>query len=543
MNKLKFTILMLLTTLTCSAEVNCDSCLYDQNDLIVVLKMDFDLNSNAFDYISSIVDDNIKYSTVTRMFPYSKNDTLSRTFLIKTDGNSKQLFDYFSRTPQSVLMTERVSKPLIKVMSDYDPTDYFWNTTQSNPQGDLWHLKKIEAGKAWDLNEGHKNTKIAFLDFQFDINHPDLKDQVLSLIDPTDGSSLSCSGGSHGTIGAGFIAAEVDGGGDLAGIGFNCKLILVNTSWTRTIFLQKAQYASLVLNADVITSSAAPFKDVTTNFSTIEQIATKEILDHGTVIVWPAGNGFDDGAHPNDGHSMTPLSAYYDERVIVVTSTDDQDKHYFFNNSPINPAYQEWTHSHFPEVDVAAPGYLTMGATCTTSNPTHPYYWACHGTSFSTPIVAGLAGLIKSVNPCFTPADVQHIIKTTTDPIVDEANYSGLVGTGRINAYQAVLKALTYKAMYEQNKTYIPNTLSYTRRRHTIMLGYSVTGSIPVGWATIQNGANVNYIARNYIEAKPGFESQQGSGFEWRINPDLDVCDGENDDGIDDPIDPGEIEP
>lgn len=75
------------------------------------------------------------------------------------------------------------------------------------------------------------------------------------------------------------------------------------------------------------------------------------------------------------------------------------------------------------------------------------------------------------------------------------------------------------------------------------MLGYSVTGSIPVGWATIQNGANVNYIARNYIEAKSGFESQQGSGFEWRINPDLDVCDGENDDGIDDPIDPGEIEP
>jgi subtilisin family serine protease len=73
-----------------------------------------------------------------------------------------------------------------------------------------------------------------------------------------------------------------------------------------------------------------------------------------------------------------------------------------------------------------------------------PYYGFCSGTSFATPIVAGVCGLIKSINPCLTPAEIQYIIKSTTDPIADAAQYSGLVGTGRINAYQAVLLASDY---------------------------------------------------------------------------------------------------
>jgi hypothetical protein len=46
-----------------------------------------------------------------------------------------------------------------------------------------------------------------------------------------------------------------------------------------------------------------------------------------------------------------------------------------------------------------------------------------------------------SVNPCLTPSWVQDILKNTTDPIVDAADYPGLVGTGRLNVYKAVLAA------------------------------------------------------------------------------------------------------
>lgn len=378
---------------------------------------------------------------------------------------------------------------------------------------------------------GNPNIKIATIDTWFDLNHPDLANKFIVNYDPYDNTVFTmpnCSSHyDHGTTAASFIAAETDGGGFLSGLGFNCKLVGYQ-AWDGD-YLERAHHASFVMGADVITSSAGGwYCPNANNFSLIHQKAVKDILDNGTVIVMPAGNGFDTGGNCHDGTSyrpFSPLSPEYDERVIVVSSTDIEDKHYFFNTNPnIGYGIGEMTHSHFSSVDVCAPGYLTTGALCSVDG-SHPYYDKCHGTSFSTPIVAGLAGLIKSINPCFSAADVQEIIKTTTDPIADEASYSGLVGTGRINAYEAVKKALIYKAMYEQNKTYQPNPSIYENKAHTIITGYSVTGNLPNGWVTIPTGTKVKYTARNFIEAKYGYEAQQSSQFEWRIAPNLNPCD------------------
>ncbi|MCX6257953.1 MAG: S8 family serine peptidase, partial [Bacteroidia bacterium] len=73
-----------------------------------------------------------------------------------------------------------------------------------------------------------------------------------------------------------------------------------------------------------------------------------------------------------------------------------------------------------------------------------PYFGNCEGTSFATPIVAGVAALVLSVNPCLEPQDVKYILKSTTDPVIDADNYPNGVGTGRVNAYNAVLAAQTY---------------------------------------------------------------------------------------------------
>jgi hypothetical protein len=51
-----------------------------------------------------------------------------------------------------------------------------------------------------------------------------------------------------------------------------------------------------------------------------------------------------------------------------------------------------------------------------------------------------------SINPCLSTADVKAILKSTTDPVVDAANYPGMVGTGRVNAYKAVKKARDVKS-------------------------------------------------------------------------------------------------
>ena len=80
-----------------------------------------------------------------------------------------------------------------------------------------------------------------------------------------------------------------------------------------------------------------------------------------------------------------------------------------------------------------------MGAVVTQcGNNNWPYWGGFRGTSFSSPIVAGVCALIKSINPDFTPAEIQYFIKSTADPINDEYNYQGMLGAGRINAFKAV---------------------------------------------------------------------------------------------------------
>jgi photosystem II stability/assembly factor-like uncharacterized protein len=64
------------------------------------------------------------------------------------------------------------------------------------------------------------------------------------------------------------------------------------------------------------------------------------------------------------------------------------------------------------------------------------------GTSYSSPIVAGLAGIIKSIHPFWTPEQIRAQILVTSDSI-DLANPSlaGVVGRGRANFARALTES------------------------------------------------------------------------------------------------------
>lgn len=394
----------------------------------------------------------------------------------------------------------------------YDPSDHMWSLTIQNPNEWLWHLKRIQAAQAWDITKGNPNVKVASLDTWFDVNHPDLTNKISPKYDPYSNTAYTsdCKKENHGTTAVSFIAAETDGGGQLAGIGFKCMLICYQ-AWAGS-YIERAHHASLAMHADVITSSAGGWS-CTSQIDSTEMLALKEILDNGTIVVMPAGNG-STGTHCNYGdggraHPWKPLSPDYDERVIIVSSTGIDDKHYYFNanhrdeNGNLVP--REETHSHYPEVDICAPGYCIMGATCTknldkTTNTcvdnTWPYYGCCTGTSFATPIVAGVCALMKSVNPCITPAQAQAIIKSTADPIADASNYPGLVGAGRINAY---------KAVYQATLTGTVNVGGSITRNVMYTAPYSV-----VCTASITNKAVVTLQARQSIVLNPGFSVSEG---------------------------------
>ncbi len=302
----------------------------------------------------------------------------------------------------------------------YDPADYMWT---AHAQDWMWSLVKTDADLAWNMTRGDPNVLIAVVDNGFDVNHPELITKM-SPIDPSTGNALFAN--SHGTSTAGVAAGETaDTGGTPNGVmpsvGFHSGV--QGFMWGGT---SAAHYAALAMNADVISISwfYGGYWGCNPNFGGTDQLAIQEILDSGTVIVAAAANGL---GHCG-GLDVFPFSAIYDERIIVVTSTDDQDQH----------DHGAGTHSHYPRVDLAAPGYGVMVATLGSG---WPYYGDGNGTSFAAPFVAGTTALMKSVNSCLKPADVQEILKTSTDPIVDAASFPNGVGTGRVNVNRAVAVA------------------------------------------------------------------------------------------------------
>ena len=296
----------------------------------------------------------------------------------------------------------------------YDPADPMWH----NNTAGLWHLTKTKADLAWTQTLGDPDVLIAVIDAGFEYNHQDLAPK-LSSVDPYTGNTLSQHW--HGTATAAMAAGETaEAGttalGDMPSVGFDTSL--TGMMWGST---SAAHYAALAMDADVI--SISWFSYCSPNYGGTDQLAIQEILDHGTTIVAAAGNGTQ---HCN-GQDVFPFSALYDDRVIVVTSTTSADTHVEGTGS----------HSHYPRVDLAAPGRnlrIAYGSGYTNG-------W---GTSFSTPLVAGTVGLMKSVNACLAPAEVEEILKESTDPIVDAASFPGLVGTGRLNANRAVALAQSY---------------------------------------------------------------------------------------------------
>ncbi|MEZ6211484.1 MAG: S8 family serine peptidase [Phycisphaerales bacterium] len=96
--------------------------------------------------------------------------------------------------------------------------------------------------------------------------------------------------------------------------------------------------------------------------------------------------------------------------------------------------------------DVHAP-FTTFGSYVTISAPAVGFVgafpgglWAeSSGTSFASPLVAGVASRILSANPALLPDQVRLVITTSADPI-DPSNpgFEGLLGAGRVNARAAL---------------------------------------------------------------------------------------------------------
>jgi len=142
--------------------------------------------------------------------------------------------------------------------------------------------------------------------------------------------------------------------------------------------------------------------------------------------------------------------AYY-SGTFSVAATNNQDVKSYYSN------FGTW-------VDVSAPGgetnaILQRGVLSTISDDAYDFY---QGTSMAAPHSSGVAALIVSLAfGSLTPANIADIIRNTTDDhYVVNPDYAGQLGTGRLNAYRALLETQDYISGIFNPQTFIATPVS-----------------------------------------------------------------------------------
>ena len=321
-------------------------------------------------------------------------------------------------------------------------------------QGWQWYLDRVRGPEAWDIAHGDSTVIIGIVDTGVDWDHPDLVDNIWfnsgedangdGVITAIDWNSVDDDGNGfvddwhgwdfggtaiadnnpnedepvHGTHVAGIAAAVTHNEVGVAGMSWNCTIMPVKISHTPYdgihFGFEGIQYA-IDNGADVINLSWGG-----TGFDPFEQMVIDSAFEKGVIVVASAGN--DPPCSPPDTCPPHYPSGY--NHVVSVAATNQSDR------------AASWTY-YGSTVDVAAPGVSIWN---TWWNDTYSFL---QGTSMSSPVVAGVAGLLKSVDPDITSDEFEAKMWHTSDNI-DHLNpaYVGWLGGGRVNAYRALLSVI-----------------------------------------------------------------------------------------------------
>jgi subtilisin family serine protease len=313
----------------------------------------------------------------------------------------------------------------------------YYGTLHGTPDAD------IDAPEAWDIETGSPDVVIAIIDTGVDYTHPDLAANIWNNTDEIPGNGIDddhngylddirgwdlCDNNSdpkdiwgHGTECAGVAAASTNNGIGIAGVGGKCKIMplkICNETgwWTWDDAAEGIKYAA-DNGADIISMS---FGDYTA--PNITRDVVNYAYGKGVFLCAAAGN---------DNANIKLYPAAY-ENVTAVGATAHNDHRASFST------YGEW-------VDIAAPGqyiYSTMPTYHVMMNDygLNQNYDFNSGTSFSSPMTAGVAALLLSKDPSLTPDQVKALLCENVDPY----NSTQYIGTGRLNAQKA-LTALQLK--------------------------------------------------------------------------------------------------
>jgi thermitase len=271
--------------------------------------------------------------------------------------------------------------------------------------GSQWALDAISALGGWSLFPGmfspSPSAPIGIVDTGVDATHPDLGNvSALSAtcLSGTCSAGIPSDDAGHGTHVSGIAAATTDNGIGIAGLSYASPLIVV-----RVFSADASQGADLSDVANGI-AWAASHGAKAINLSlgatgipypvTLCNAIQLAINTYGAAVVAAAGNG-----NPPGTPVSTPTYPAACPGTIGVAATDSSDLPAYFSN------YGD------PDVFVSAPGVSIL------STVPGNAYGLKDGTSMASPYVTALVGLIRTMHPEASVAQVREILALSSDKV------------------------------------------------------------------------------------------------------------------------------
>ncbi len=297
-----------------------------------------------------------------------------------------------------------------------------------------WHLQHINLFEAWKTTKGSPRVTVAIIDSGLKYNHPEFSNrirykhsEILNNVDEDHNGfvddligwnfneevRLPFDDNGHGTFVASILAAESDNGIGGSGICPKCTILPIR-------FLDSDGYGD---NIDAIRSInyAVDEKVSVINLSFAGEgydrdfsFALQRALAADIVVVAASGN---DGLNI-DKEDIYPAKFQLQNLLSVAATKKDDDT---TARSNYGTKY----------VHIGAPGVNIWGLW------EDEKWYRSDGTSFATPMIAGVAALLRSAYPRLSAPQVVEIIKATARPA---KRLQGKIQTGGIVDAGAAMK-------------------------------------------------------------------------------------------------------
>ncbi|MEZ5814277.1 MAG: S8 family serine peptidase [Alphaproteobacteria bacterium] len=377
------------------------------------------------------------------------------------DGKEQMIIDRLSKNPRiEFAELDRIAEP------NFIPDDPSF--------GSQWHHTTIRSPEAWDITQGGPDLIIAILDTGVEAAHPDLVDHLVPGWNPDMNNDDTSPVHYHGTRVAGAAAAIGNNGIGVSGVAPNVKIMPIRVSNKADGYATWSALSNGLIWAADHGARIANMSYAVHTSSSVNSSAGY-IKNKGGVAFNSAGNYNADDGSPDALNLIT---------VSATGSTDVRASWSSFGNS----------------VDVAAPG-----AGIYTTNVGGGYA-SVSGTSYSSPVAAGVGALILSVNPALSPNDVETILETSAVDLGDPG-YDIYYGHGRVDAAAAVQMALTYTPPER-------DTISPTASINTPGAGSTVAGTVVVD-VTANDNVGVSKVDLFVNGAFYGTDTDAPYTFAW----------------------------